>query len=145
MKAGGQESIPLEKQVSSPRITARCSLKEVFQKPIQLPHPRLNLSMWKLYLPSLLLLHLCPDQPLLPLQPTRTIWSLSTSKCPSNTCTREKANGSYDAAEDNELSFKEGDRITEIDKVDENWWQGKANGATGLFPGKLKAVNPVIS
>lgn len=46
-----------------------------------------------------------------------------------------RADGSYDAAEDNELSFKEGDKITEIDKVDENWWQGKANGATGLFPG----------
>jgi len=34
------------------------------------------------------------------------------------------------------LSFKEGDKITEIDKVDENWWQGTANGASGLFPGK---------
>ena len=47
------------------------------------------------------------------------------------------ADNSYDAAEDNELSFKEGDKITEIDKVDADWWQGKANGATGLFPGKL--------
>jgi hypothetical protein len=46
------------------------------------------------------------------------------------------ADNSYDAAEDNELSFKEGDKITEIDKVDADWWQGKANGATGLFPGK---------
>ena len=42
---------------------------------------------------------------------------------------------SYDAAEDNEISFKEGDRITGIEKVDENWWQGIANGAEGLFPG----------
>jgi hypothetical protein len=48
------------------------------------------------------------------------------------------ADDSYDAAEDNELSFKEGDKITEIDKVDADWWQGKANGATGLFPGKLR-------
>ena len=47
---------------------------------------------------------------------------------------------SYDAAEDNELSFKEGDNITEIDKVDEDWWQGKANGATGLFPGKAHPI-----
>lgn len=45
---------------------------------------------------------------------------------------------SYDAAEDNELSFQQGDRITEIDKVDEDWWQGKANGASGLFPGKCQ-------
>lgn len=50
------------------------------------------------------------------------------------------ADSSYDAAEDNELSFKEGDKITEIDKVDEDWWQGKANGATGLFPGKLRYI-----
>jgi hypothetical protein len=37
------------------------------------------------------------------------------------------------------LSFKEGDKITEIDKVDADWWQGKANGATGLFPGELRS------
>lgn len=41
---------------------------------------------------------------------------------------------SYDAAEDNELSFKEGDKITNVDKVDENWWQGVCNGQEGLFP-----------
>jgi hypothetical protein len=46
------------------------------------------------------------------------------------------ADFSYDAAEDNELTFKEGDRITQIDKVDENWWQGTVNGASGLFPGE---------
>jgi hypothetical protein len=44
---------------------------------------------------------------------------------------------SYDAAEDNEISFKEGDRITEIEKPDADWWQGKAaNGQVGLFPGE---------
>lgn len=42
--------------------------------------------------------------------------------------------GSYDAAEDNELSFKEGDRIVNIDKVDTDWWQGECNGRSGLFP-----------
>lgn len=51
---------------------------------------------------------------------------------------------SYDAAEDNELSFKEGDRITEIDKVDADWWQGKANGATGLFPGESMTSQPTV-
>lgn len=45
---------------------------------------------------------------------------------------------SYDAAEDNEISFKEGERITEIEKPDADWWQGKsANGQVGLFPGEL--------
>jgi hypothetical protein len=52
-----------------------------------------------------------------------------------NTSNSELTVDSYDAAEDNELSFKEGDKITEIDKVDEDWWQGTANGASGLFPG----------
>ena len=32
---------------------------------------------------------------------------------------------SYDAAEDNELSFKEGDKITEIEAASDEWWQGK--------------------
>ncbi|OXB37626.1 hypothetical protein J008_02626 [Cryptococcus neoformans] len=40
----------------------------------------------------------------------------------------------YDAGEDNELSFKEGDQITDIEKVDPDWWQGRCNGQEGLFP-----------
>ena len=44
---------------------------------------------------------------------------------------------SYDAAEDNELSFREGDRITEIEAASEDWWQGKdKEGNVGLFPGE---------
>lgn len=43
---------------------------------------------------------------------------------------------SYDASEDNELSFKEGDQITDIEKIDPDWWQGKCNGQEGLFPGE---------
>ena len=43
---------------------------------------------------------------------------------------------SYDAAEDNELSFHEGDRIVEIEAASEDWWQGKdVHGNVGLFPG----------
>lgn len=40
----------------------------------------------------------------------------------------------YDASEDNELTFKEGDVITNIDKVDEDWWLGSFNGERKLFP-----------
>ena len=40
----------------------------------------------------------------------------------------------YEAQEDNELSFPEGAVITNIEKVDENWWAGKYDGQTGLFP-----------
>ncbi|KAF9100950.1 hypothetical protein BGX29_006123 [Mortierella sp. GBA35] len=41
----------------------------------------------------------------------------------------------YQAGEPNELSFNEGEAITEIDFVTEDWWSGKSEaGATGLFP-----------
>ena len=44
---------------------------------------------------------------------------------------------SYDRAEENELSFREGDRITEIEAASEDWWQGKdKDGNIGLFPGQ---------
>ncbi|CAG9769875.1 unnamed protein product [Ceutorhynchus assimilis] len=42
----------------------------------------------------------------------------------------------YQAADDTEISFDPGDLITNIEKVDEGWWQGLApDGITyGLFP-----------
>ncbi len=48
---------------------------------------------------------------------------------------------SYDAAEDNELSFREGDMITEIEAVSEDWWSGHdQHGNVGLFPGTCLTV-----
>jgi hypothetical protein len=42
----------------------------------------------------------------------------------------------YEAAEENEISFQEGDRIEEIETVSDEWWQGKdPQGNVGLFPG----------
>lgn len=41
----------------------------------------------------------------------------------------------YAANEDNEISFAEGDTITNVDQIDEGWWSGVApNGQEGLFP-----------
>lgn len=41
----------------------------------------------------------------------------------------------YDAQEENEISFQEGETIYEIEQVDENWWRGRTvDGSTGLFP-----------
>lgn len=40
----------------------------------------------------------------------------------------------YDATEDNELTFKEGDVITDIEFIDEDWWLGSLNGKRNLFP-----------
>ncbi|KAI0940986.1 hypothetical protein AcV7_003214 [Taiwanofungus camphoratus] len=47
----------------------------------------------------------------------------------------------YDAAEDNELTFREGDRIVEIEAIDEGWWKGKdIHGNEGLFPANYVEV-----
>ncbi|BFZ53665.1 actin binding protein [Savitreella phatthalungensis] len=41
----------------------------------------------------------------------------------------------YDAAEEGEISFAEGDTITHIEQLDEGWWQGRNSaGEEGLFP-----------
>jgi hypothetical protein len=40
----------------------------------------------------------------------------------------------YDAAEDNEISFKTGDVIAGITQPDPDWWHGNVNGVWGLFP-----------
>jgi hypothetical protein len=40
----------------------------------------------------------------------------------------------YTADEDNEISFAEGDVVSDIEKVDEGWWKGSCAGRTGLFP-----------
>ncbi|KAI9024004.1 hypothetical protein DFJ74DRAFT_605593 [Hyaloraphidium curvatum] len=41
----------------------------------------------------------------------------------------------YEAQESNEISFADGEVITDIEKIDEGWWKGKnARGEIGLFP-----------
>ncbi|KAK5117669.1 hypothetical protein LTR62_005092 [Meristemomyces frigidus] len=41
----------------------------------------------------------------------------------------------YEKAEDNELELREGEKVTDIDMVDEDWWMGRnEKGETGLFP-----------
>ena len=41
----------------------------------------------------------------------------------------------YEKAEDNELELKEGELVSNIEMVDENWWMGQnPQGETGLFP-----------
>lgn len=41
----------------------------------------------------------------------------------------------YEKAEDNEVELREGDYVTDIDMVDEDWWMGtNAQGERGLFP-----------
>ena len=59
----------------------------------------------------------------------------------SRTCTDRPVH-SYDAAEDNELTFREGDRIVEIEAASEDWWQGRdQHGNVGLFPGESRVIH----
>ncbi|EPX73326.1 App1 protein [Schizosaccharomyces octosporus yFS286] len=45
-----------------------------------------------------------------------------------------KAVYDYEAQEDNELTFYESDIITNVDRIDPNWWEGECHGRRGLFP-----------
>ncbi|EKG21820.1 Neutrophil cytosol factor 2 p67phox [Macrophomina phaseolina MS6] len=48
---------------------------------------------------------------------------------------RAVAQYDYEKAEDNEIELAEGELITNIDMVDEDWWMGQnSRGETGLFP-----------
>ncbi|KAI9719166.1 MAG: hypothetical protein M1828_006348 [Chrysothrix sp. TS-e1954] len=48
---------------------------------------------------------------------------------------RAVAQYDYEKAEENELELKEGEMVTNIDMVDEDWWMGQnAKGEAGLFP-----------
>ena len=47
----------------------------------------------------------------------------------------------YEKAEDNELELKEGEYVTNIQMVDENWWMGQnSRGEAGLFPSEYVEI-----
>ncbi|KAK3843474.1 MAG: hypothetical protein J3R72DRAFT_440908 [Linnemannia gamsii] len=47
----------------------------------------------------------------------------------------------YAAGEPNELSFNEGDVVTDIEFVTDDWWSGTSNGASGLFPSNYVEIH----
>ena len=46
----------------------------------------------------------------------------------------------YEATQDDELTLKEGQIITNINMMEEGWWEGELNGQRGLFPDNFVEV-----
>ena len=60
-----------------------------------------------------------------------------TSETPeiSHTGKRALVQYDYEKAEDNELELREGEFVTDIEMVDNDWWMGRdSRGESGLFP-----------
>ena len=46
------------------------------------------------------------------------------------------------AADVNEISFQAGEEITQIEKIDDGWWQGyNSQNAFGMFPANFVTIN----
>ncbi|XBW35381.1 hypothetical protein QEN19_000946 [Hanseniaspora menglaensis] len=76
-------------------------------------------------------------------QPKRAVPPPPPTRAPVQKIKEEKAKAlfDYEADESNEISFKQGEVITKIEKDFEDWWSGENEaGETGVFPSNYVAL-----
>jgi len=61
---------------------------------------------------------------------------------PASQSTKAKALYDYDATNDNELSFSEGDVLIITEQDDSGWWFAEKNGRTGFIPNNYVEILP---
>ncbi|KAJ5490593.1 Neutrophil cytosol factor 2 p67phox [Penicillium expansum] len=70
----------------------------------------------------------------IPAAPTPAAAAAPSAATPGSKGVTATALYDYEAAEDNEIGFPEGVKITNVEFPDDDWWLGEYNGKQGLFP-----------
>ena len=85
--------------------------------------------------------HQPPANSLYPSMQSTTSTAPASSGIPNGQEKKAKALYDFEAAEDNEVTFKAGDILIITDDSDQHWWKGINHGVEGLFPANFVTKN----